>query len=115
MTSWLKIGEDIIDCIKTEHQFTIDNEWVNSYFTIDCKGNKTYFNIIFDLYNNKKTFDWEDNKSKGSISTIKSIDVMDNIITCQFKSKNWGIKNKSDERDKRIDDILNKTNFIYIK
>jgi hypothetical protein len=106
MKPWFKVGEDIIDCIKTDHQFTIDNEWVNSYFTIDLKYNNTYFNIIFDLYNNKKTFDWEDNKSKGSISTIKSIDVTDNIITCQVKSKKWGIKDKSDERDKRIDEIL---------
>lgn len=115
MTTWLKIGEDIINLIKSEHQFTIDNEWVNSCFTIDIKNNNTYFNIIFDLYNNKRTFDWEDNKSKGSISTIKSIDITDNIITCQVKSKKWGIKDKSDERDKRIDDILNKTNFLYIK
>ena len=93
MTSWLKIGEDIIDCIKSEHQLSIDNEWVNSYFTIDCRRNSIYFNIIFDLYNNKRTFNWEDNKSRGFISTIKSIDVMDSIITCQFKSKNWGVKN----------------------
>ena len=56
MTSWLKIGEDIIDCIKTEHQFTIDNEWVNSYFTIDCKRNKTYFNIFTLLYGKKYIF-----------------------------------------------------------
>jgi len=111
MKPWFKVGEDIIDCIKTDHQFTIDNEWVNSHFTIDIKYNNTYFNIIFDLYNNKKTFDLEDNKSKGFISTIKSIDVTDNIITCQVKSKKWRIKDKSDERDKRIDEILNEKNL----
>jgi hypothetical protein len=111
MKPWFKVGEDIIDCIKTDHQFTIDNEWVNSHFTIDIKYNNTYFNIIFDLYNNKRTFDWEDNKSKGFISTIKSIDVTDNIITCQVKSKKWRIKDKSDERDKRIDEILNEKNL----
>jgi len=115
MGAWLKIGDNIIDCIKSEHQFTVDDKWVNSHFTIDIKNNSIYFNIIFDLYNNKRSFGWEDNKSRGHKSIIKSIDVYDNIMTCQIRSNEWGLKDKSDERDKRIDDILNKTNFIYIK
>lgn len=105
MKNWIKIGDDIIECVKSEHQFTIDNKLTTSHFTIDIKGNN-YFNIIFDLYDNKKTFDWEDNKSRGSGSNIKSIDIFNDILTCQIRSNDFGIKDKSYERNKRLEQIL---------
>ena len=53
MKRWLKIEDNIFDCLKNEHQFTIDNSWTSSYFTIDTKNNQSYFDIIFDYYTNK--------------------------------------------------------------
>ena len=105
MKNWIKIGDDIIECIKSEHQFTIDNKLTTSHFTIDIKGNN-YFNVIFDLYDNKKTFDWEDNRSRGFVSKIKSIDIFNDILTCQIRSNEFGIKDKSYERNKRLEQIL---------
>ena len=108
MKPWLKIEDDIFDIIKSEHQLTIDNKWTHSFFTIETKSNPTYFDIIFNYYNNKKIFDWEDNKSKGWTSSIKTMDIFDGILSFTLKSKEWGIKDKSYERDKRIENILNK-------
>ena len=60
MNNWLKIEDNIFECLKNEHQLTIDNKLSTSYFTIDTKNNKNYFDIILDLYTNKKVFNWEE-------------------------------------------------------
>ena len=36
------------------------------------------------------------------------MDIFDGILSFTLKSKEWGIKDKSYERDKRIENILNK-------
>lgn len=108
MNNWLKIEDNIFECLKNEHQLTIDNKLSTSYFTIDTKSNKTYFDLILDFYTNKKVFNWEDNKSKGSLSQIKTIDIFDGILSFTLITKEWCVKDKSYERDKRIENILNK-------
>jgi hypothetical protein len=106
MKRWLKIEDNIFDCLKNEHQFTIDNSWTSSYFTIDTKNNQSYFDIIFDYYTNKKIFDWEDDRSKGWSSSIKTMDVYDGILSFSIKSKEWSIKDKAYERNERLEQIL---------
>jgi len=108
MTTWLKIEDNIFEIIKSEHQFTIDNKWTTSFFTIDTKSNTTYFDIILNYYSNKKVFDWEDNKSKGYITSIKTMDIYNGILSFTLRSKEWSIKDKAYERDKRIENILSK-------
>jgi hypothetical protein len=106
MTTWLKIEDNIFEIIKSEHQFTIDNSWTSSFFSIDTKSNPTYFDIILNYYSNKKVFDWEDNKSKGFSASIKTMDIFDNILSFTVKSKEWGIKDKAYERNERLEQIL---------
>jgi hypothetical protein len=52
MNDWLKIEDNIFECLKNEHQLTIDSKWSTSYFTIDTKSNKTYFDLILVLQHN---------------------------------------------------------------
>jgi hypothetical protein len=111
MTNWLKIEDNIFDCLKNEHQLSIDHKWVTSYFTIDT-NNKNYFDIILDLYTNKKIFNWEDKKSKGFESSIKSMDIYNGILSFTIRSKKLDIKDKSHERNERLEQILPNKNEI---
>lgn len=112
MNNWLKIEDNIFECLKNEHQLTIDNKLSTSYFTIDTKNNKNYFDIILDLYTNKKVFNWEDKKSKGFESSIKSMDIYNEILSFTIRSKQCSIKDKSYERNERLEQILPNKNEI---
>ena len=106
MKTWLKIEDNIFEIIKSEHQFTIDNNWTSSFFSIDTKLYPTYFDIIMNYYTNRGIFNWEDNKSKGWTSTIKTLDIFDGILSFTIKSKEFGIKDKAYERNERLEQIL---------
>ena len=63
---------------------------------------------LFDktMYVDKKIFDWEDDRSKGWSSSIKTMDVYDGILSFSIKSKEWSIKDKAYERNERLEQIL---------
>jgi len=111
MDKWIKIEDEIFSCVSTEHQFTIDNKWTTSYFSIDLKSNTNYLPKLLHLYENKIFFDWEDNKSRGNTSSIKFFDIYNDTVTITIRSNVWGIKDKSYERNLRLDELLpeNKT------
>lgn len=104
---WLKINNDIINIIDSEHQLSIDGKWVTSYFTIDSKESEN-LDIIYHLYDSRVIFDWEDNKTKGFSSMIKSIDLFNSILSFQIRSKEIQIKDKSEEREDKINELLDK-------
>jgi hypothetical protein len=106
MNNWIKIESEIFTCISKEHQFTIDNQWTTSYFSFDVKSNPNYLLKFLNFYENKLSFNWEDNKSRGIGASIKSIDIYNDIVTLTIRSKDWGVKDKSYERNLRLDEIL---------
>ena len=106
MDKWFKILDDIYICVSTEHQFTIDNKWTTSYFSFDLKSNPAYLNKLHNFYENRVGFDWEDNKSRGSNSTIKFFDIYNDSLTITIRSNHWGIKDKSYERNLRLNELL---------
>ena len=106
--NWIKIESEIFNCISNDHQFTIDNQWTTSYFSFDVKSNINYLPKLLNYYENKITFNWEDNKSRGTESSIKFFDIYNDVVTITVRSKDWGIKDKSYERNLRLDDLLKK-------
>ena len=106
MNNWIKIEGEIFISISNEHQFTIDNQWTTSYFLFDVKSNVNYLPKFLNYYENKISFNWEDNKSRGIGSSIKSFDIYNDVVTLTVRSKDWGIKDKSYERNLRLDEIL---------
>lgn len=106
MDKWFKIENDIFICASTEHQFTIDNKWTTSYFNFDIKSNSAYLNKLLYFYENKLSFDWEDNKARGSNSSIKFFDIYNDSLTITIRTNHWGIKDKSYERNLRLNELL---------
>ena len=106
MNNWIKIESEIFICISNDHQFTIDNQWTTSYFSFDVKSNVNYLPKILNYYDNKISFDWEDNKSRGFEASIKFFDLYNDVATITVRSKEWSIKDKSYERNLRLDEIL---------
>jgi hypothetical protein len=106
MNNWIKIESEIFTCISNDHQFTIDNQWTTSYFSFDVKSNLNYLPKLLNYYENKIIFNWEDNKSRGFEASIKFFDIYNDVVTLTVRSKEWGIKDKSYERNLRLDEIL---------
>ena len=106
MNNWIKIESEIFICISNEHQFTIDNQWTTSYFSFDVKSNINYLPKFLNYYENKISFNWEDNKSRGTGASIKFFDIYNDVVTLTVRSKDWSIKDKSYERNLRLDEIL---------
>jgi hypothetical protein len=106
MNNWIKIESEIFICISNDHQITIDNQWTTSYFSFDVKSNINYLPKFLNYYDNKISFNWEDNKSRGIGSSIKFFDIYNDVVTLTVRSKEWGIKDKSYERNLRLDEIL---------
>lgn len=106
MNNWIKIESEIFICISNEHQFTIDSQWTTSYFSFDVKSNPNYLPNLINYYENKISFNWEDKKSRGIGASIKSFDIYNDIVTLTVRSRDWSIKDKSYERNLRLDEIL---------
>ena len=86
MNNWIKIEGEIFISISNEHQFTIDNQWTTSYFLFDVKSNVNYLPKFLNYYENKISFNWEDNKSRGIGSSIKSFDIYNDVVTLTVRS-----------------------------
>ena len=61
---------------------------------------------LHNFYENRISFDWEDNKSRGSNSSIKFFDIYNDSLTITIRSNRWGIKDKSYERNLRLNELL---------
>jgi hypothetical protein len=106
MDKWFKIEDDIFISVSNEHQFTIDNKWTTSCFTMNIKYNPNYLIKLIHFYENKISFDWEDNRSRGYNSSIKFFDIYNDSLTITIRSNHWDIKDKLYERNLRLDELL---------
>ena len=119
--SWVNIDNQHFEVKNISVQYNIDEVSINYLNTSRSIPGRTYCDItisfalsdskfILPLYDNRKKFDMMSEKFEAKGCLIKSIDLdMNSSITVDITSDYVRVKDVSDIRDEKLNEILNKT------
>jgi hypothetical protein len=100
---WMKIGQETYEIEGITTQFSVDQKHMDSVVFV---RNEVAEQKIMELYDSGTTFDFETKKWKFIGTRMKSITFDTTGMVVTVVSRSGGMKSKSHERDKRIDELL---------